>query len=357
MHMARIPVLAFILLAGSLVAQVAPSKPAPRLKFEEQEFDFGKLKTEAKVTHVFKFRNVAEAATVEIKGVQASCGCTTTELSKKSFAPGETGEISATFDPRMRQGKERKVITVTTDDPAAEKMELVLLVEVIPQIIIEPLAAYLGEARFDEVAKATPPLKKTIQISIRGEVCKVKGVSIDDKRVELRNLGTGPAEVDGEKVERTTFEVALEKNTTIGRIQTQVVVETTDVNRPKLYIPIIMDIVGELRFYEYPWYLRMTGAGQAVSQVFQVGSRTMKPFKVLSATVDGGDKMPLTIAFEPAPDTNNTTWKFTLKGTAPAGGTAIAGKVTFKTDIDIQPDVEIPVSGFVPMAQPTAGGH
>lgn len=83
------------------------------VKFEETTYDFGSIKEEdGRVTHVFRFENT-NATPISIKNVKASCGCTTPNWSKAPIAPGETAEITVTYNASGRPGKFQKSVTVT----------------------------------------------------------------------------------------------------------------------------------------------------------------------------------------------------------------------------------------------------
>jgi hypothetical protein len=77
----------------------------------------------------FPFRN-AGTQPIQIKAVKSFCGCTTVSLEKKEFAPGETGEIVATYVPGPRMGTQRNIITVQTDFAGEEKSTLTVAAEI-----------------------------------------------------------------------------------------------------------------------------------------------------------------------------------------------------------------------------------
>lgn len=88
------------------------SKP---LQFREEAFDFGAVKEDGgPVIHEFVFTN-ASSRPVKILSVQASCGCTTPGWSTDPVAPGKTGYVQASFNPKGRPGYFDKTLTVTTD--------------------------------------------------------------------------------------------------------------------------------------------------------------------------------------------------------------------------------------------------
>jgi hypothetical protein len=101
---------AFVFIIQSVFAQ-----QAKQLVFREETFDFGTVaENKGPVTHEFVFTN-SGTRPVKVLGVQASCGCTTPGWSKDVVAPGKTGYIQASFDPKGRPGYFSKSLTVTTD--------------------------------------------------------------------------------------------------------------------------------------------------------------------------------------------------------------------------------------------------
>lgn len=83
------------------------------LKFEEETFDFGKIKWNVPVTHIFKFTNTGSEPLI-ISNVKAGCGCTTPDWTKQPIPPGKTGYVSATFNAAA-SGQFGKAVTVTSN--------------------------------------------------------------------------------------------------------------------------------------------------------------------------------------------------------------------------------------------------
>ena len=108
-----------LFLAGTLSAQERNSSSVreikPGLVFSEMTYDFGTIKSDTIVSHIYKFENVS-LDTIKINKVGTSWGCTGTLLSSEAIAPGEAGEIKVSFRSRGRKGKQNKRITVSTND-------------------------------------------------------------------------------------------------------------------------------------------------------------------------------------------------------------------------------------------------
>lgn len=117
---ARIPALA----AALLLALGLPASAG--LTFEKTELSHTAKSTESEHTAIFRFKNTGDAA-VTVKKVNTSCGCTTAELKKKEYKPGETGELPVTFKYEDRQGFQMKQIAVET---TADTYNLTLEVEI-----------------------------------------------------------------------------------------------------------------------------------------------------------------------------------------------------------------------------------
>jgi hypothetical protein len=88
---------------------------AEPIQFQDKTHDFGEIaESNGPAVYEFSFLNKS-ARPVKILGVQPSCGCTTPGWSKEPVAPGKTGFIKASFDPKGRPGYFNKSLTVTTD--------------------------------------------------------------------------------------------------------------------------------------------------------------------------------------------------------------------------------------------------
>ncbi len=118
-------------LSMALVA-VAMFAQQPVLTFEKTEHDFGKInEADGRVTTVFKFKNEGMEPLV-LSNVRASCGCTTPKWTREPIEPGQTGEITVTYNPNGRPGRFQKTITVTSNATEATK-RLYIKGEVIPK--------------------------------------------------------------------------------------------------------------------------------------------------------------------------------------------------------------------------------
>jgi Protein of unknown function (DUF1573) len=124
------------LFTGALCLLVAASTQAA-LVFEKTELDLNPELGASKVDAVFKYENKGDTP-VHIKAVKPSCGCTTAALAKNDVAPGEKGEITATFNIGDRSGVQVKTVTVETDDPKAPQTVLTFKANIAQLLDLQP---------------------------------------------------------------------------------------------------------------------------------------------------------------------------------------------------------------------------
>ena len=116
-------ILATILSVFGLFAFASGAGEA-EIKFEKTSHNFGTFpESSPKVTCTFKFTNTGYNLLVIHQAI-ASCGCTVPKYSKEPIKPGESGEITVTYNGAGKfPGHFKKSITIRTN----AKQEIVRL--------------------------------------------------------------------------------------------------------------------------------------------------------------------------------------------------------------------------------------
>lgn len=115
--------LAIILHSETAVAQQDGSKkPLSRadIQFNEKQFDFGDIQQGEKVSRKFSFRN-AGSEPLMILNVQTTCGCTASDFPKQPIAPGDSSNLTVTFNSAGKAGRMNKIVTVYTNGQRPEE--------------------------------------------------------------------------------------------------------------------------------------------------------------------------------------------------------------------------------------------
>src|SRR5215813_944086 len=107
------------------------------LKWEQTTIELHPAPADKQAIGHFKYQNPGKTP-VRFKSVHASCGCTTAQTQKDEVPPGQSGEITATFNIGDRTGTQIKTVTVETDDPTNSKTVLTLKTIIPQQLEISP---------------------------------------------------------------------------------------------------------------------------------------------------------------------------------------------------------------------------
>ncbi len=135
-----------ILAIQAVTPQLEPSKSAsalanaggPRIQFATRLYDFDKIIGGEVLKYMFVFTNVGNQV-LEIKDIQSTCGCTTSETWARRVEPGKTGSIPIELFTVNYSGRIEKSLTVLCNDTNQPEVTLRIQglvwwpVEVVPQ--------------------------------------------------------------------------------------------------------------------------------------------------------------------------------------------------------------------------------
>jgi len=208
----------------------------PCLAFDSIIVDLGKAPDGQPLHHVFNFTNKG-GSTLEIREIQASCGCMSTLLTAKTIAPGQSGRLDVKIATADVTASSRllsqtvsiiKTVTVTTNDRKQPSVILVLKAVIAPEIVLSERSIDFGihrrgqEISSEVLVEITPD--KPISLS---------GATSTDDSVMAR-LETVPD--SGEK--KIKVIATLKVTAREGQHQGFVLVNTSSALKPQLKIPI-----------------------------------------------------------------------------------------------------------------------
>ncbi|HAA10198.1 MAG TPA: DUF1573 domain-containing protein [Cytophagales bacterium] len=89
---------------------------APKLIFQEDFHDFEVVNQGDSVTTTFTLTNEGQSV-LEIRDLSPNCTCTTATLGTQTLTPGESTELTVTFNSTGRRGMQNKAVTIFSNDP------------------------------------------------------------------------------------------------------------------------------------------------------------------------------------------------------------------------------------------------
>ena len=216
--------------AGTAWAQApapADAALAPRIVCAEPVFDFGEKSNSEFVEHDYPIRNEGTLS-LEIRGVQASCGCTAVKPSQDVIPPGGEAVIHARLDLRGRSGLQAKTITVQSNDPQTPSLILQLRGTAVQALRAEPSTLFFGRVGPDGVRSRTFEV-----VSAQGPI-QIQNFRSDNPGIEVTQV---PAEAGAEGT-RHRFEVKLAEGLPEGTVNGSIVVQTDLAGQPALTIAV-----------------------------------------------------------------------------------------------------------------------
>src|SRR5205807_10455240 len=133
----------FLRLIGIVALTALAQGARAELKWEQTSVDLKPALGDKQAVAHFKYENVGKTP-VHFKSGHATCGCTTAQTQSEQVAPGEKGEIIATFNIGGRTGTQLKTVTVQTDDPDTAHATTVLTLKAVitPLLELQPALVY-----------------------------------------------------------------------------------------------------------------------------------------------------------------------------------------------------------------------
>jgi hypothetical protein len=160
------------------------------LKWEQTSVELHPARGDKQAIGHFKYQNTGKTP-VHFKSVHASCGCTAAQSQKDQVAPGETGEVTATFNIGERTGTQVKTVTVETDEAVNQKTVLTLKAIIPQELEINPTFVFWK--------KDDKPDPKTITVRA-GKDFTVKNIKVTssspDFQTKVDKAGEGQFKIE-----------------------------------------------------------------------------------------------------------------------------------------------------------------
>lgn len=108
----------------------------PKIELSKEVWELGEVWFGQTPKNTFTIKNIGDAP-LKIK-VKGSCACTVPKLAKSVLQPGDSTDVSVTFNSVKRPGKVNTTVTVTSNDPARPKAQFRLNGQVNKAVKMDP---------------------------------------------------------------------------------------------------------------------------------------------------------------------------------------------------------------------------
>jgi len=119
--------------------------------------------TQVHADAVYRFSNTGKEP-VTISKTKVGCGCLSVKLSKRTFQPGEGGELTVRFDLRNRSGKQKKSTVVSMSNGKTATLSTAVDIPKAYKIAPKMMRWVVGSTNETKTAKLENPNKQPIKI-------------------------------------------------------------------------------------------------------------------------------------------------------------------------------------------------
>ena len=307
--------------------KIEKSGEKPKIYFEKQIYDFGKIYIGDNVNYGFKFKNFGTGELI-INDVKTSCGCTAAVVSKNHLLKEEEGVVEVKFNAGHYVGKVTKMIVVNSNDTENSKFKLTITGEVIEEVSVDPKRINFGIIRKGESATRSIEIKT------------VPELKIEVKKVESPNPYITITKDKLNENTKANYQVTFSKYDYIGRYNGVVFVYTSSNKQDRIDIPFSGEVIGDITFYPEKLSFGYVIKNQDVkrSVIVNVMNKDVKIEKI--------ETDPISINYNVS-EINNNSKKIDVNLSKDIAIGKITGTLKIYTNSSIQPVINIPINGEI----------
>ena len=322
------------------VAQADQSAPAPTvagavLRFDDLRHDFGKVDDTDELSFAFQFKNEG-SETLQIIEIKPSCGCTTTELEKMVYAPGEEGAIELLFHPKG-YGKQTKTITVKSNSKGSERITLYINSDVTPFVQFEPRSLRFDEVPRSESRQAEVRVTCRDQSAVFGTPqCTNPNFTVEWVRPPVNGVGTL----------RVALKAGAPKGNVINKVKLDVQgipKQGAEAVKHPAELSASAAVFGAIIVEPVFLSVGRVDPGGNVDKSVELKRPKGEPFKVLSSVLKNASPSNLQLSVTPRGNS------YIVRVFGPSGSYQglVRGSAVITTDVPGDPTLTIPVMGAV----------
>ena len=276
-----------LLLASPTRAEDEEPAPAPGLRFDKMEHDFGRVGQEQDLEAEFQYRNEGTVPVSGLRGI-GDCGCYGVSLSKADLAPGEGGVLKVQFRTLLFSGRVVKRLKVLAKEGLPQPITLKLAVDVVTGVILDP-----GRIWFGDVLVGSSPAKTVVVKwhAEAGQPFRVTSVEVPgyDFAISTADYEEGPWK-------GTAITFAFKEAPPLGMFSATALLRTDHPDHPRISVPVTANVTGRVwvqsRTVYFGWVTK--GQGKATTLLVKPFSPEVDLGEVTAASRAGKVKVSMT---------------------------------------------------------------
>jgi hypothetical protein len=243
--------------------------------FTELSKDFGSVPRGPTLVHHFSLTNHT-GSPVHISGVRVSCGCVSASTLASYLAPGQSTAIQAYMDTSRFFGTKMVTIYVSFDRPHWEEVRLWVQANSRDDLLVNPEAFALGQAKRGSVPSAS------VTVTFTGNSqWQITGMDRDSNYIQtaLQELRRDNAVVSYQ------LTASVRGDAPVGKWYTDVWLKTNNPAIPRVRVPLTVEIESSLSVS--PAAVNLGQLKPGAEEERKVIVRGIQPFRIMN--IEGTD--------------------------------------------------------------------
>ena len=264
------------------------SRGAPMIEFDRMSKDLGTVDEGIKKTFEFIVTNNGSGPLV-ISEVKGQCGCTNVRVDKSRLAPGESARLLGIFDTLGRTGRQRKSITVRSNDPARPIATLSFTALVKAKLKLTPRSLAFGVLDAEKLTSKALTVEFLDPQPVEIRKIEITNAPMFEASVVDRIVEVVKNEDDASTETRTkvTIRVECKSGVSLGRVVGRLLIHTSLAGKPPISVPISAWLMGDILARPSRIILRDVAAGGKATASVTLSSRRGDDFNITD--VDPGE--------------------------------------------------------------------
>lgn len=222
--------------AALFAPSVSQAAGAPKIVFDEYEWNFGDMYQQEEQSHVFAFTNAGDAPLV-VKRTHTACGCTAAIASQGEIPPGGKGEIRVTYNSKTTTGDQSKSVEVFTNAP--DSITTVVVKAKVKRDVNLP-----NSIQFGQVTRGQPAEQVTTVSAEPGLDYKIVKVEGDAPFIKAKFEPAASKAGEGATYKVT---VSLTADAPVGPVNNRLRIFSNLDKKPVVEVPLYATVMGDLK--------------------------------------------------------------------------------------------------------------
>ena len=311
-------------------------------RIDKLEHDFGRIREDRLVKASFRIVN-GGSQTRRIIKVESSCGCAVVGLSAKELAPRAAATLDVELDGRGRAGTFKKSVWVSTDDPEAQRINLIIAAKIEGVLAISPRSMAFGLLQPGQAADWK--LLKFGSLDPKFEISKA---DIVGEGFELEEIEAGPDPERDDRFRRVRrhYRIRFAGSPEPGRLMGKATFLTNDKTLPKVDLHLIASIATPIRMLPGLVPLVLQDKKRTHQQTVRLMSARGETFKVTDIDITPLDGVALRVEAVPGNPAAQHVRTYKVIAELPGRGDWKGPQLSettilFRTDMAKQPEVKL----------------